>query len=46
MMEESEVIFEFLDDTSPIFMGYCANGEHEDGMRTYLVKENDTKTKI
>ena len=38
-----EVIDEFPDETSPVLMEGCANDEHEDSKKHYLIYKNDTK---
>ena len=43
IMEVCEEINECPDYTSPVMMENCVNDKHEDSIRNYLVKKNDTK---
>ena len=43
MMDVYEVINKFPDETSPVVIEDSVNGEHEDGIRKYLVDKNYTK---
>ena len=42
MMEEFGITDEFPYDTYPVVMEDYVNDEHEDIIKNYLVKENDT----
>ena len=43
MMEECEVIFKCLYDTSPVVMEDCVNDEHEDSIINDFIEGNDTE---